>query len=405
MRSNYKRLGDYIRQVDIRNLEDKKNNLFGVSTQKVFIESIANTIGTDFKSYKVIKEGQFAYVPDTSRRGDKIGIALLAGKYEGLISQAYTVFEVSETEKLIPEYLMMWFKRPEFDRYARYKSQGSVREIFDWNEMCDVQLPIPSIDKQESIVQEYNILANRITLNNQLNQKLEETAQAIYKHWFVDFEFPDENGKPYKSNGGEMVESEMGEIPKGWKVKSIKDWGKVITGKTPSCESPEHFGNEVSFVTPTDFKNYGKFVLDSERSLSIRGSEMLKNKLLNPNSLIITCIGSDMGKVVICREQCITNQQINSITFENDFYIDFLFYYLKSISNELKGFAIGGSTMPMINKTDFELINTLKPENNLLQDFHKILVPINNFIFSYQKQTKIFENLKDLLLSKLAMQV
>ena len=222
MRSNYKKLGAYIREIDIRNIEGKKENLLGVSTQKVFIKSIANTEGTDWRSYKIVKKRQFTYVPDTSRRGDKIAIALLEDEDHGLVSQAYTVFEIVDIEKLLPEYLMMWFRRPEFDRYARFMSYGSVREIFSWEEICNVELPVPDIAKQREIVKEYNVLVNRIALNNQLNQKLEETAQAIYKQWFVDFEFPDEDGKPYKSNGGEMVDSELGEIPKQWNVEEMQ---------------------------------------------------------------------------------------------------------------------------------------------------------------------------------------
>ncbi len=186
MRSSYKKLGPYIRQVDIRNKEGKEENLLGVSTQKVFIESIANTVGTDFRKYKVVKRNQFTYVPDTSRRGDKMGLAMLEHLDEGIVSQAYTVFEIIDHEELDPEYLMMWFRRPEFDRYARFMSHGSVREIFGWEEMCDIELPIPSIEKQREIVREYNTIVNRIKLNEQMNQKLEETAQAIYKHWFVD---------------------------------------------------------------------------------------------------------------------------------------------------------------------------------------------------------------------------
>ena len=141
MKSNYKQLGQFIRQVDVRNSEGKEENLLGVSVQKKFIPSIANTVGTDFKKYKVVKKGQFTYIPDTSRRGDKIGIALLEDYEEGLVSNVYTVFEIIDEKQLIPEYLMLWFSRPEFDRYARFKSHGSVREVMDWDEMCNVELP------------------------------------------------------------------------------------------------------------------------------------------------------------------------------------------------------------------------------------------------------------------------
>ena len=155
MKEGYRVLGEYIRQVDIRNKEGKKENLLGVSVQKQFIQSIANTVGTDFTKYKVVKKGQFTYIPDTSRRGDKIAIALLEDYEEGLVSNVYTVFEVIDTEKLLPEYLMLWFSRPEFDRYARFKSHGSVREVMDWEEMCKVELPVPDIEKQRKIVKAY----------------------------------------------------------------------------------------------------------------------------------------------------------------------------------------------------------------------------------------------------------
>ena len=229
MRSSYKKLGSYIRLVDIRNKEGKTDNLLGVSTRKVFIESIANTIGTDFTLYKVVKRKQFTYVPDTSRRGDKIGIAMLETHDEGLVSQAYTVFEIINHDELDPEYLMMWFRRPEFDRYARFKSHGSVREIFDWDEMGDVELPIPTIDKQREIVREYNAIVDRIKLNEQLNKKLEETAQALYKQWFVDFDFPGKN-VVFSTSGYE----EFGEIPNEWEVKKLKDITiKIGSGSTP----------------------------------------------------------------------------------------------------------------------------------------------------------------------------
>ena len=179
MKEGYRFLGEYIRQVDIRNKEGKKENLLGVSVQKQFIQSIANTVGTDFTKYKIVKKGQFTYIPDTSRRGDKIAIALLEDYEEGLVSNVYTVFEVIDTEKLLPEYLMLWFSRPEFDRYARFKSHGSVREVMDWEEMCKVELPVPDIEKQRKIVKAYKTLTDRIALKQQINDNLANTEQAI----------------------------------------------------------------------------------------------------------------------------------------------------------------------------------------------------------------------------------
>ena len=186
MRSNYKPLGKYIRLVDERNAELHDLPLMGLSVSKVFFPTIANLVGTDMSTYKIVYKNQFTYIADTSRRGDKIAIAL-NGKFDKmLVSQAYTPFEVSNTNELDPEYLMMWFRRPEFDRYARFKSHGSAREIFDWEDMCNTLLPVPSITMQREIVKEYNVVQNRVALNQQLIQKLEETAQTIYKQRFVD---------------------------------------------------------------------------------------------------------------------------------------------------------------------------------------------------------------------------
>ena len=184
MKEGYKALGEFIRQIDIRNTEGKEDNLLGVSVQKQFIPSIANTVGTDFTKYKVVKKGQFTYIPDTSRRGDKIAIALLQDYEEGLVSNVYTVFEVIDEEKLLPEYLMLWFSRPEFDRYARFKSHGSVREIMDWDEMCKVELPVPSIEKQRSIVKAYKAITDRIELKRRINDNLEATLTAVFTEIF-----------------------------------------------------------------------------------------------------------------------------------------------------------------------------------------------------------------------------
>lgn len=175
MKLNYKQLGQFIRQVDVRNNEGKEENLLGVSVQKKFMPSIANTVGTDFTKYKVVKRGQFTYIPDTSRRGDKIGIALLEDYEEGLVSNVYTVFEVIDEKQLIPQYLMLWFSRPEFDRYARFKSHGSVREVMDWEEMCKVELPVPSYEKQLQIVESYKAITERIALKQQINDNLADS--------------------------------------------------------------------------------------------------------------------------------------------------------------------------------------------------------------------------------------
>jgi type I restriction enzyme S subunit len=403
MKSNYKPIGDYIQLVDNRNKELKDLPLVGVTVNKKFIPSVANTIGTNMSNYKLIKKNQFACSLMQVRRDGKIPVALMKDD-EAIISQAYPVFKIKDTNDLLPEYLMMWMSRSEFDREACFYAVGGVRGSLEWEDFCGMQLPVPSIEKQKEIVKEYHTIVDRIKLNEELNQKLEDTAQSIYKEWFVNFEFPDENGKPYKSNGGEMVycdELDM-EIPKKWKVSQILDIANVITGKTPSSNNPEDFGIDVPFITPTDYKNYGKFVTKSIRYLSNKGVKRLNNKLLPENSLLVTCIGSDMGKVVINKSSCITNQQINSIILNKNQMVEYLYYNLLYNYENLKNIAIGSSTMLMINKTDFEQIKILNPEFKIIHKFYLLINQLSNYIWTSESMNKNLLNLKEILLSKMA---
>lgn len=171
MKDGYQQLVKYIRPVDERNRDLAISKLLGVSITKQFIPSIANIVGTDLSNYKIVRTGQFAYGSVTSRNGEKISVALLE-EDDCIISRSYTVFEVIDKNELNPEYLMLWFSRPEFDRYARYRSHGSVREIFDWDEMCQVELPVPDIDKQNKIVDAYRVITDRIVLKQKINHNL-----------------------------------------------------------------------------------------------------------------------------------------------------------------------------------------------------------------------------------------
>ena len=235
MKEEYRFLGEYIRQVDIRNKEGKKENLLGVSVQKQFIQSIANTVGTDFTKYKVVKKGQFTYIPDTSRRGDKIAIALLEDYEEGLVSNVYTVFEVIDTEKLLPEYLMLWFSRPEFDRYARFKSHGSVREVMDWEEMCKVELPVPDIEKQRKIVKAYKTITDRIALKQKINDNLVACIDTIFNEQFGNFKALAESS---------TANTDFSSLPDGWTIENAVHSFDISIGKTPPRSEPECFETE-----------------------------------------------------------------------------------------------------------------------------------------------------------------
>ena len=183
--TTYQRLGDYIREVNVRNRELKVTKLVGLTIDKAFIPSVANVIGTDLSNYKVIQREQFACSLMQVSRDGKMPVAMFE-EDEAIMSPAYPMFEVIDKTVLMPQYLMMWFSRSEFDREASYYAVGGVRGSLTWEDFCNMRLPIPSITRQREIVSEYETLTNRIHLNNQMIQNLEATAQALYRKTFVD---------------------------------------------------------------------------------------------------------------------------------------------------------------------------------------------------------------------------
>ncbi|GGG40558.1 restriction endonuclease subunit S [Bizionia arctica] len=424
MRSSYKKLGQFIQEVNIRNKDLGVERLLGVSIRKVLMPSIANTIGTDMKTYKIIKRNQFAYGPVTSRNGDKISIALLEDFDEAIISQAYVVFEVIDETQLLPEYAMMWFRRPEFDRYARFKSYGSARETFDWNELCDTELPIPSMEEQREIVAEYNTITNRITLNEQLNQKLEETAQALYKHWFVDFEFPihchserseeshinTDYSKGYKSSGGEMVYNEEldGEIPLGWEVRNLSDLSKLITkgttprkmysnfikGKIPYIKAQSIGSNH--FINPlkTDFID-----VDDHR-------KELKRSIIIEDDLLFTITGTLGEFALVDKEikEANTNQNVAIIRFkEKRIHPRFIVFLL--MGNWHKDFLLENTQEAVQANLNLSMIGNMKiilPPKRYLEIIIKPIDVIIEQKYNLHKQNNRLLLFEQLILSRMS---
>lgn len=374
MPSNYKRLGDYIQEVNIRNRDLSNIPLLGVSIKKVLMPSIANIIGTDMSTYKLIRKNQFAYGPVTSRNGDKISIALLEEYDNAMVSQAYTVFEVIDENELLPEYLMMWFRRPEFDRYARFMSHGSAREIFSWTEMSETLLPIPSIEKQQEIVREYNTIQNRIALNNQLISKLEETAQAIYKQWFV----ADDNCDKIKIS--ELVKTQYGYTetassemigPKFLRITDVAqnniDWQNV-----PYCK-----------ISDSDFEKYK----------------------LHPGDIVVARTGATAG----------FGKRLHK-NFPDCVFASFL---VRLIPNELKwnlflGLTVDspeyreyilsnaeGSAQPQANATLLASFEINKPDETKILEFNRLIEPFFDSIENHHIENQKLEELKYLLLAKM----
>ena len=380
--TEYRRIGDYISLVDDRNTAVSITNLVGLTIAKKFIPSVANINGTDLSNYKIIRKGQFACSLMQVSRDGKFPVAMYAMDEPAIMSPAYPMFEVTKLSEILPEYMMLWFSRSEFDREACFHAVGGVRGSLDWEDFCNMKIPVPDIDIQRRIVAEYQAVEKRIATNERLIAKLEDTAQTIYKKMFVD-------------------DIDPAHLPDGWKQGTLSDLGVVVTGKTPSSEYPEDFGKDVPFLTPGDFHPGLKYIDYTERNLSIGGAQKLASKMLYKNDVAVTCIGY-VGKVVVVPEKCITNQQINSIRVSDPNMSDFAYYYLCSITQELENAAVGSSTLPLLNKSAFELIHCPIPPQELLDVFYDKLKPINSLTLSLEQENVNNRTLLELLLSKMS---
>jgi len=266
----------------------------------------------------------------------------------------------------------------------------SGRQRVERTALEDLEVNVPDLSTQKEIAQILSSLYDKIELNLQMNQTLEDTTKTVFEEWFIKFNFPGFNGE---------FENDL---PKGWEMKKIGELGSVITGSTPSSKKPQLFGKETPFITPSDFKNYGKLILDAKRYLSVQGKEAMKSKLLPPNSVLVTCIGSDMGKLAINRVESVSNQQINSIVPDTNLVsADYLYYDLIFKYGYLRNIATGGSTMPIINKSRFQEIEITVPTEDVRLSFKELMENFNSKIEENVKQIKSLSQTRDSLIPML----
>ena len=389
MKSNYKQLGQYIRQVDVRNTEGKEDNLLGVSVQKKFIPSIANTVGTDFTKYKVVKKGQFTYIPDTSRRGDKIGIALLEDYEEGIVSNAYTVFEIIDDNQLIPEYLMLWFNRPEFDRYARFKSHGSVREIMDWEEMCKVELPVPSIGEQKRIVNNYKAITDRIALKKQINDNLVAVGTAsIQKNV----------GRGALIN---LTEAEMDRLtlPDDFEIQTVSEFCRETkSGSTPSRTNNEYWENgTISWVKSGEVHN--NITLQTEEYITPLGLSESSTKLLPKDTVLMAMYGVTAGEVGYLAIEATTNQAICGMICNSKADAAYLYFSLIQSQAAISRLSNGGA-QDNLSKNFIDNIKIVVPPSEFIEKLN--LAAIVEQMTLNTKEIALLEELQVTALAQLS---
>jgi len=412
MKSNYRRLRDYIEPVKVRNSELKAKDLLGININKHFMPSVANIVGTDLSNYKLVQKNQFACNRMHVGRDYRIPIAVSERDEPFMVSPAYDVFEIKNPVELLPEYLMMWFERSEFDRNAWFYTDADVRGGLALQAFEDMELPIPHIDKQREIVKEYNTIKNRIVINQKLIQKLEETAQAIYKEWFVEFEFPDKNGKPYKSNDGEMEWSEeLGkEIPKGWEFGKIGNLIDVINGYAFSSEDFAEYGDFpivkiTNIVSPDIDLTQAQYY---SGNIDIR----LKNYLVKQDDILISMTGSHMNQINSAvgkigrynyEFSALLNQRVGKLQPKMSCK-EFIFITMlqPNIQKEILMGATGSANQANISPSTIKNVDIIIPEETALTSFEDVVSKLRRFSSNHKKENQKLTELKALLLSRLA---
>ena len=397
MRSNYKKIGDYIQKVNVRNTDLLVTDLLGINIDNFFMPSVANVVGTDMSKYKIVKNRQFSCNRMHVGRDYRIPISMSTSKEDFLVSPAYDVFEVKNEEELLPEYLMMWFSRKEYDRNAWFYTDADVRGGLHWDAFCDIEFPLPSIEKQREIVKEYNVVKDRIELNNTLIQKLEETAQAIYKQWFIDFEFPDENGNPYKSSGGEMVWCDEldKDVPKGWEVDSLDGIANYLNGlamQKYSTDSSEF----IPVIKIRELSNGSPDKSSDKAMTSIPSEYIIEN-----GDVIFSWSGSLKVEIWTGGRGGL-NQHLFKVTskeYEKWFYYLWTKFHLEEFIRVAEGKAV---SMGHIKRENLSQAKVLIPSISQLNKMNHIMKPIVDMIIKYKIERTPLLEINNTLLSKLA---
>lgn len=309
---------------------------------------------------------------------------------------------ISCNESLNKDFAYYLFMTQSVRQQISRSASGTKVKHTSPEKIYDVQVDIPKIQTQKNIAIFLSSLDKKIQINNQISQELEAMAKTLYNYWFVQFDFPDQNGKPYKSSGGKMVyHPELKrEIPEGWGVETLKDFeSEIITGKTPSRANSDNFGGEIPFITIGDIRG-NTFIYNTSETLTDLGASVQQNKYLPEGSLCVSCIAT-VGEIGFTTEWSHTNQQINSIVFEDETNRYYLYFALKNYFENANASAKTGNTFANMNKEDFSGIRIILPRNEIKNNFHKITEPYFAQIKCLQGQNKELTQLRDWLLPML----
>ena len=367
------KLGDLIVQ------RREKNNNYDVPIRGVSKEGFipAKQKDADTSIYNVFYKYDFVFNP---ARMELNSIALNLEYDKALCSSLYEVFYVKDESVVLPEFLNLHIKRDEFARHCDYIGLGSAREYCRFANIADFDIELPPIEVQEEIVEADRLIKQSIRLNNQMIQNLEATAQALYRKTFVD-----------------NIDKEN--LPEGWRMGKIQDFGEVVTGKTPSTLDESNFGEYMPFVTIPDMHN-GFYVIKTERGLSKKGVAIQANKTVPKNSVCVSCIGTS-GLVVITPKDCQTNQQINTIVPQKEYALEYIYLTCCGLEKIIAEYGMGAAVLNNLNKSEFENLRIIVPLDVEMRNFHKQVSPVFKTIYLRQQENYKLTELQSLLLAKM----
>ena len=375
--TSYQRLGDYIREVNVRNRELKITKLVGLTIDKAFIPSVANVIGTDLSNYKVIQKEQFACSLMQVSRDGKIPVAMFE-EDEAIMSPSYPMFEVVDKTTLLPQYLMMWFSRSEFDREASYYAVGGVRGSLTWEDFCNMRLPIPSITRQREIVEEYEKLSRRIRLNDQMIEKLEATAQALYLKMFVD-----------------GIDKEN--PPEGWRMGTIEDMSEVVVaGVIPNYSEEEAhkvLGQRCVHDHTIDLY-FAKTHIPKANCLYLKDGDILINSTGSGT------LGR-VGQLFNAPKELAFDSNMTLVRPKNDFVIDYLGYTVINQEDYFVNISQGSTNQTRLYCSMVKPVEIVVPPDDILKDFKYYARPMRLAIELRKSETSKLSELQSLILAKM----
>lgn len=333
MKSNYKSIDELVIKIDERNTDENVNELLGVSIDKCFIKSVANTNGTDLSKYKLIRKKDFAVSLMQVSRDEKIPIAMQSEYDVAIMSPAYPIFRVKDADVVLPEYLEMWFKRPEFDREAAFIAVGGVRGSMPWEEFVKMKLPVPSIDKQLEIVESYKAITDRIALKKQINDNLVAVGTAsIQKNV----------GRGALINLTE-TEMDMLSFSDDFKVQSVSEFCvDTKSGSTPSRTNNDYWeAGTISWVKSGEVHN--NITIQTEEYITPLGLSESSTKLLPKDTVLMAMYGVTAGEVGYLAIEATTNQAICGMICNSKAEAAYLYFSLIQSQAAISRLSNGGA--------------------------------------------------------------